>query len=407
MSTTTHPTDAPTPRAADPDAPSPARAISLAQGIALVARREIVTQVRSRAWLISFIITLVLVAGGIVIVPLLSGAVGEGAGDPPTIAVTSESAGAAESAGLRTTVVGSAQEAADLVASGGVDAAVLPVSDLGSLTVYGSDGTLLTAEAAQGGAAVFVLGNESASSRVVQALTVQPASGVLVEPTAAPWMVYVLTVFFGVVFMMGAITYCTRIAQSVVEEKQTRIVEILLSTVSPRTIMAGKVIGNSLLALVQVASIALVAFLAMIATGQFFVFALLGPAIIWFAVLFAVGFVLLAALYAGVAATVSRQEDVNSATSPLMFLIMIPYVLSFMASSNPTLMTVMSYVPFSAPIAMPVRVFTGDAAWWEPLAALALLVVTAAVCIWLGSKHYENSILRTGGRVKLAEALRG
>lgn len=384
---------------------SPARALSLFEGVKLVARREVVTQVRSRAWQISFIVMLVLVAGSILVMPLLGGLFSGSA--PQHIAATSETAAVVEAAELPVTVVGSAQQAADLVASGEADAAVLPVSDLGTLTAYDGSGEVATIPDAPGGAQVFVLGNESVPNELIAALTVAPEGVTLVQPTAAPWMVYLLTVFFGIVYMMGAITYCSQIAQSVVEEKQTRIVEILLSTVSPRTIMAGKVIGNSLLALVQVASIAIVAFLTMIATGQFFVFALLGPAIIWFAVLFVVGFVLLAALYAGVAATVSRQEDVNSATSPLMFLIMIPYILSFMASSNPTLLTVMSYVPFSAPIAMPARVFTGDAAWWEPVLSLVILVATAAACIWVGAKLYENSILRTGGRVKLTEALKG
>jgi ABC-2 type transport system permease protein len=70
-------------------------------------------------------------------------------------------------------------------------------------------------------------------------------------------------------------------------------------------------------------------------------------------------------------------------------------------------MAVMSYIPFSAPIGMPLRLFLGDAAWWEPLVSLAILIATTALVVVIGSRIYANSLLRTGPRVKLAEALRG
>ncbi len=69
-------------------------------------------------------------------------------------------------------------------------------------------------------------------------------------------------------------------------------------------------------------------------------------------------------------------------------------------------MTIMSYVPFSAPVGMPMRLFLGEAQWWEPLVSLAVLIATTAVVVALGSRIYSNSLLRTGSRVKLREALR-
>ncbi|GGA70720.1 ABC transporter permease [Pseudoclavibacter endophyticus] len=381
----------------------PSRAISFWEGVKLVAKRDMLMQVRSRAFQVSFILTLVLVGGGIIAFGIF-GQQSFGGDDAPTVAVTEETAPIVADAGLEATEFSSVQDAVAAVESGEADSAVLPATSIGEIEAYNSDGT--PAETPSGGGFVIV-GLEEPSSGVTSALTITPEGFALEQPTAPSGLVYLLTVFFGIMFFMSAITYCSTIAQSVVEEKQTRIVELLLATVSPRTIMAGKVLGNSLLALAQVAAIGLVSVLALAATGQAALFTMVGPAIVWFAVLFVVGFVLLAALYAGVAATVSRQEDVGTATTPLMFVIMIPYILSFFASENPVLMTVMSYVPFSAPIAMPVRVFTGDAMWWEPVASLVLLVLAAAVAIWIGSKIYENAVLRTGGRVKLSEALRG
>jgi ABC-2 type transport system permease protein len=65
----------------------------------------------------------------------------------------------------------------------------------------------------------------------------------------------------------------------------------------------------------------------------------------------------------------------------------------------------MSYVPFSAPVAMPVRVFLGDVQWWEPLLSLVILIATCVAAILVGARIYENSLLRMGARVKLREAL--
>lgn len=129
-------------------------------------------------------------------------------------------------------------------------------------------------------------------------------------------------------------------------------------------------------------------------------------ALVWFAIFFLFGFVLLAALFAAAAAMVSRQEDIGSTTTPLIFLVMAPYFLVIFFNDNPVVLTIMSYVPFSAPVGMPMRLFLGEAQWWEPLASLAIVIVTCVAAIALGAKIYENSILRMGGRVKLGEALK-
>jgi ABC-2 type transport system permease protein len=205
---------------------------------------------------------------------------------------------------------------------------------------------------------------------------------------------------------MSAMTFGTTIAQSVVEEKQTRIVEILLATVTARTILAGKILGNSILALAQVVAIASLASIGMLATGQDLLLGELGNALIWFAVLFAFAFVLLASLYAALASLVSRQEDIGSATSPVMMLVMLPYMAVILFWDNPQILSIMSYIPFSAPVGMPVRLYLGSAEWWEPILSLGILVVTIAVVLRIGARIYSNSILRTGVRVKLADALK-
>ena len=94
---------------------------------------------------------------------------------------------------------------------------------------------------------------------------------------------------------------------------------------------------------------------------------------------------------------VSRQEDIGSTTTPLTMLVMVPYFLVIFFNDNPTVLAIMSYVPFSAPVGMPMRLFLGEAQWWEPLLSLAILIATTArgaSCV--GARIYENSLLEWG-----------
>ncbi|WP_447947054.1 ABC transporter permease [Microbacterium lacticum] len=218
---------------------------------------------------------------------------------------------------------------------------------------------------------------------------------------------YILGLIFGLVFMMAAITFGSPIATSVVEEKQTRVIEILLSAIPARALLAGKVVGNTLLAIGQILVLALVVVVALLATGQVDVLEGIGAPILWFAVFFPFGFLLIASMFAAAGALVSRQEDAGATYTPVLFLIMIPVYLVLFLGGQTTVMVVLSYVPFSSPVAMPIRLFFGEAAWWEPLAALGLMLIAVVLVVLIGARIYENSLLKMGARVKLRDALRG
>lgn len=349
----------------------------------LVAEREIVSRLRSKAFLISTGILLLAVLASVLIGGLLGGS-----STPTKVAVVGSAASAvSHTAGLKAVPVADRAAAEALVRDGEVDAAIVP----DAATPIG----------------VSVIALTDAPASVVQALSVAPTVALLEPSKQDPLLVYFVALGFGLVFFMSAMTFGQTIAQSVVEEKQTRVVEILLSTISARTLMAGKVLGNSLLAFAQIALIALLTTGALAVTGQKSLLASLGPSVIWFGVFFIVGFVMIAALYAATAALVSRQEDVGSATAPVMMLVLLPYILVIAFNNNPTVLTIMSYVPFSAMVGMPMRLFTGAAEWWEPIVSLLVLIATTAVVIVIGARIYGNSLLRTGARVKLGEALRG
>ncbi|NLA64809.1 MAG: ABC transporter permease [Leucobacter sp.] len=349
----------------------------------LVAEREITSKLRSKAFVISSLVLLLFVLGGVLFGGFMSNS--GGFGGATTVAVVGEVPAGLDSDAFETVTVTDRAAAEEAVLDGQVDAAVVPGGDTA--------------------VALTVLAADSPPMELVQALSATPSVELLAPTTQNPFLAYIIAVAFGVVFMFSAITYGTTIAQSVVEEKQTRIVEILLATVSARTILAGKIIGNSLLALGQVVAIVAVASVGMLATGQDLLIGELGTALIWFVILFAFGFVLLAALYSALASLVSRQEDVPSATSPVMWLVMIPYVAVIFFNDNPTVLAIMSYIPFSAPVGMPMRLYLGIAEWWEPLAALLVLFAAIALVWWIGARIYAASILRTGAKVKLKDAL--
>jgi len=354
---------------------------SATSAVWLVAEREISSKLRSKAFLISTGILLLIALAGI----LIGGFTSKNP-EATTVAVTGETASVVEALpNVKVTEVADRAEAEELLRSEEVEAAVLP-----------GDGPL--------GYTVVAL--TDAPSSIVGGLSVSPDVEILLPATTNPLLRYFIAIGFGIVFLMAASTFGGTIAQSVVEEKQTRVVEVLLSAISARTLLAGKVIGNTILAMAQILALAAIATVGLIVTGQNEVLSSLGAPIIWFAVFFLFGFVLLASLFAAAASMVSRQEDIGSTTMPITMLVMAPYILVIVFNDNALVLTIMSYVPFSAPVGMPMRLFVGEAQWWEPLISLVILLASCVAAIAIGAKIYENSLLRMGRKLKLAEALR-
>jgi ABC-2 type transport system permease protein len=206
------------------------------------------------------------------------------------------------------------------------------------------------------------------------------------------------------VFLVFGAGFGAGLAQSVVIEKQTRIVEILVATIPVRALLAGKIIGHSLLAFGQIAVIALVVPLAMRAGERGELLSVVAPALGWFVPFFVLGFVLLAAMWATAGALVSRQEDLGTTTPVVTMLVMVPYFGVVFFQDNTLAMTILSYLPFSAAVAMPVRLFVGDAQVWEPYLAMLLLVVAVVGVVLVASRLYSGSLLATSGRLKLRQA---
>ncbi|MCP2635594.1 ABC transporter permease [Microbacterium sp. HD4P20] len=339
------------------------------------------SKLRSKAFVIS---TAIMVLGALALVIWGGFQASNATGTP--VAVTADATQyVGEAQGLDVTDVGDRAEAEALVESGDVDAAI--VGDASSPTGF------------------TILADSAAPTQLMLQLAQLPPVELLNPDEVNGALGYIAALGFGIVFLLAASMFGGTIAQSVVEEKQTRVVELLISAIPVRSLLAGKVIGNTILAMGQILILAGVAVVGLTVTDQTALLQGLGAPIAWFAVFFLFGFILLASLFAAAAAMVSRQEDIGSTTTPLTLLIMAPYFLVIFFNDNPLVLGVMSYVPFSAPVGMPMRIFLGEAQWWEPLLSLVILIATCVVAILVGARIYQNSLLRMGARVKLSEAL--
>lgn len=210
--------------------------------------------------------------------------------------------------------------------------------------------------------------------------------------------------------LFAILTAGATVATGVVEEKTSRVVEVLLATIKPTQLLAGKVIGIGLYTLVYVA-VLLGGMIGALAIGGLLpaVTVPLGPAIAWAILWFLVGFGVYTVVFGGAAALVSRQEEIGSVTTPLMFLQFIPfYIAMYLVPNQPdSLLTeVLGYIPFFSPFIMPMRQAFG-ATTVEALIAVAIAAVTIPVLVWISGRIYRRGVLHTGGRLKLTEALKG
>ncbi len=210
-------------------------------------------------------------------------------------------------------------------------------------------------------------------------------------------LLYISIIMFGQFVAMGT-----------VEEKQNRVVEVILSRVRPWQVLVGKVVGIGFLGLLQLLILAGAAYAsAQLADLPDIDVAAIGlPIIASLFFWFILGYAFYAFLYAAVGSTVSRQEDLQGAIMIPIILIMPGYLLAIFAAENPEalLPTVASWLPPWAPFVMPVRIAAGVTQPWEIVVAVVGTALGAVALVWIGSRVYSGALLRTGSKVKLREA---
>lgn len=386
---------------------------SVKGGWRIVAGREIGVKLTDKAWLLSTLFTTVLIIGIFVASALMGGG-----NSTVTVAVTSpEAAAITQSVGQGPKIPGLSTGPTETETFAD-DAAARAATEAGDVDYYlhQRDGTwvLLSHDdpgtaAAEFSAAVqaHVLNANAAAAGTSMAQLMQGAT-LQVEQVAAPagdpMMGKAAGFVFALIFYMASLVFGMTIAQSVVEEKQSRLAEIIATSVPMSSMLAGKVIGNSVLAFVQVLIYVAIGLVGVSFTDVGTMMPALPTAVWWFLAFFIVGFVALAALWAVAGSLASRQEDLGYTSAPMMTVVVAAFMVPFFVEG--VWLTVASYVPVLSSIAMPMRVIAGTAAWWEPIVALVITALAALVLIRLGARLYRNSLLRTGGRIKYREALK-
>lgn len=364
-------------------APVSTKRAGFTTAIGLVIEREIMVRLKSKAFMVSTILSIVLFG----VLVGVSGALPSLFSSTDKVAVTSAGAKAVEGIDdIETVQVADVDEAKALITSEEVESAVVESEDSPT--------------------GVAVLSLRSAPESLIGALSLTPEVELLDPDAPDPALTYFIGLGLGLVFFMAAMTFGNTIASSVVEEKQSRIVEILLASTSARVLMFGKVIACTILAFAQIGLTAIAVLAGAAISGNDLVLGKVAEPIAWFVPLFIVGFVMVAALYAAAASMVSRTEDLPSTSTPIMMLIFLPYMGVIIFSSNETVMAVLSYIPFSAAVAVPMRVFLGTIAWWEPLVSLLILIITTLLALLLATRIFERSILKSGPKLTWGQALK-
>jgi len=233
----------------------------------------------------------------------------------------------------------------------------------------------------------------------------QPPKVVLSDPPptfAVPPQLVVLV--FGFLFYFAVLTFGLSIAQSVVEEKQSRVVELLVAAVPLRWLLSGKVLGNAVLAIAQVAIIIGAGLVGASLTGSGDIISQVAGVSGWFLAFFVVGFLMLACLWAVAGSLASRIEDLQSTTLYMQVAVMVPFFAAILIQDDNPLQRVLSYFPLTAPLMMPARLAQGTAAGWEPWVAMVIVLVTAIALIGIGARLYAGSVLNTSKRTSLRAA---
>lgn len=387
--------------------------------IRLVAGRELSVHLRNKATIISTLVFVALIIGGLIVANIFSAqekAVALGV-VPDTEDVGQATVSILEAQDISTSITtfDNDADARTAVSDGNVDA---------FLTGTGTDITAVVKESLDSdiSTAVASILQQTRIANLAQEAGVSPEAITdayaitdvptesLDPPAEVEGSQYLVGFIVGLLLYLGIFGGGMSVAQGVVEEKSSRVVEVLLASVRPSQLLTGKVIGIGLVSLIQVGLYVLSGVITANALGMTDGFdiditAVGGWVLLWFLL----GFAVYALVFAALGALVSRQEDLGSVITVPMLLIVGAYMIGVAIAPNDpesSLVTIASYIPFTSPIVMPIRSAFGVASTTEVYLALALAVITIPLLLALTSKIYSNAIRRSGARIKLKDALK-
>ncbi|HEY6934178.1 MAG TPA: ABC transporter permease [Marmoricola sp.] len=391
-----------------------------ATAVRLVAAREVTTRLRSKAWRIVTLVLVAMVVGFALVMQAVAGhqqpervgVLPEARALAPAITATARATGQ----DLVSVAVPDAATARRQVADGRLDAAVTGTTgDQVRVVVRkrldaGLEGVLRQAVGQMIlDSRIRQLGGDPGQvSRAVASASVRTRA---LEPpqTFDPQRLAVGSVA-GILIYLALIGTGQGVATGVVEEKSSRVVELLLATIRPWQLMAGKVLGIGLAGLLQVVLVGVAGATVGLLSGALDLSLSVTAAVVaWLVVWFVLGFTIYALVFAGLGALVSRQEEVAGATAPATVFLVVGYVVGISvlpSAPDNSLVAVLSLIPAFSPTLMPMRLAMGAVPAWQVLVALVLAVASIPLLVLLTGRLYRNGVVRTGARVSLRVALR-
>lgn len=392
-------------------------AIRTARMIGLVAARELRTRLRSRAFQAATAILLLAVVGGIVLPVMLgsdtpatrriglAGAVPDGL----TAVLTAQAAATGSRVELHTYPQLAGGE--DAVRRSRIDVLLVDGSqliwrvraDAGLRALVA--GAVQTAQARQRAAALGL------SEQQLAELLAAPRLGERTLARDDPDRATTEPAAFGmlVLLFMAMSIYGGQVLTGVVEEKSTRVVELLLARMPPWQLLAGKVLGIGLLGLGQLLLVTVVASGTAAAVDAVEIPRLEAGLMAWLLVWFLVGYALWSLVYGALGALAARSEDAQTVSAPATAVLVATYFFAvFFALSDPDAVStrIASFIPVTAPLVMPIRLARGQIALWETVLALVLAAAAIYALVRLAGRVYAGALLRTSGKTRLRDAWR-
>ena len=381
--------------------------MSRLRAIRLVAGREIIERGRSRGYVLSLLFTVVLMAVGFIVPALIIdqatesrlALVGE---TPPGLEHSIMATASAFEQDIALSSVPDEAAAGAALRAGEIEGALsvpIDLSTAGDLIVLENAPSSLQAVVTQ---AVISLRAGPAAS--------EPPAIVALEPPKAEDETALVFANAGIILMfIGIFSYGSWVLTGVVEEKQSRVVEVVLSTVRPRDLLMGKVLGIGLLALAQLVVLVAVG----IGLSQLLGRLVLPPttltAVVQLLIWFILGFAFYSTTMGFLGSLASRVEEASTASMPVTLTATTAYILSLVVVTgdpNGALARIMTFLPPSAPMVVPLRTALSAIEPWEILLSMAIMVTTIWFLFVVGARVYSGAVLQTGGRIKLRDAWR-
>lgn len=391
-----------------------------------VAMREIRERFRSKAYLITSLLTILLVLGLIGLPTLFGsdtdestvGSIGQGNDEIVATAVelgnANDEPGDPPSIAIDLVAFADRTEALAALEDGEVDAVLVEAQEMVVETIGGFGGSSLAtglqraAGAVQIQAVIEERGQEA--SDIIEILTSDPLEiTTLTEGDPAESESRTAIAYFGLLLLyMAVLLYGTWILTGVTEEKSNRVVEVLLSSVRPWQILGGKILGIGTLAIAQLLTTIVVAVVALRVTGAFDLPPIGITSVLNLLLWFVIGFLIFAVLFGAAGSLVSRTEDANAVAGPMSLAAVAGFFVSITALNDPdgVVAVVSTFIPLTAPFVVPVRTALMAIPPWQYVVSIVIALAAIGVFTVIAGRIYAGGVLRFGSRVGWREAWR-